>query len=113
TGLSHSGLLVKVDGVWPERNRVHEIGRVTSDLVSPLGNVKVVYEGGYDPIPEDLQWACALLAGYMDNTLPYGQNLIMERLEHYFYKTDRPGPGEAPPLGSARQILARYRQKTF
>lgn len=112
TGVSHSGILVKIDGVWPERNRVHEVGRVSSDLISPLGNVKVTYTGGYDPIPEDLQYACAQLAGYMDRTLPYGQNLVMERLEHYFYKADS-AQHESALLGSVRQILSRYRQKTF
>jgi hypothetical protein len=75
------------------------------------GNIRIVYEAGYDPIPDDLISAAEQIAVWIYRTLPNGGiPLQSESFEEYSYVSavNLLNSG-APILGSARQILQRYR----
>jgi hypothetical protein len=78
------------------------------------GNIKITYESGYAVMPEDLISAAEQIAVWIFKTLPEGgMPLQSERYEEYACSRAahmlQTGGGEAI-LGSARQILARYRE---
>jgi len=76
------------------------------------GNIKVTYESGYDPIPDDLISAAEQIAVWIYRTLPNGgMPMQAESYEEYSYTqaVNMLNSGE-PILGSARQILLRYRE---
>lgn len=113
-GLSYSGLVYRITGVWPERSQVHIAGLLTNEVVPAYGNVKAVYTGGYDPIPDDLQNACVQVASVMDLMLK-GAPRVSERLGNGSYTRDFSlinGAGfcNNPIIGSVRQVLSRYRE---
>lgn len=71
------------------------------------GNIKVVYSAGYSAVPDDVKAACVAIAAYMSQTLPRGFALTSESLGGYSYSLSQ--ISQIPELGSARQILSRYR----
>lgn len=79
------------------------------------GNIKVEYTAGYNPIPDDLIRAGALLCALMVRTGPSATGsaaLTSESLGGYSYSLSYPGTDDPPEITSARQILSRYREVT-
>jgi len=113
-GLSYSGRLFKADGIWLERSPGNIRGHLYNPNIPAYGNVLVVYTGGYDPIPDDLQNATIQLASVSAQLLN-GAPRTSERLGNGEYRLDFSVITGTmfqafPLLGSARQILSSYRQ---
>jgi len=108
---SYTGLLHYTSGVWPERTRQREPGKLAQEYTPQRGNVKVTYVGGYDPIPADIQFAAAQVVAYARRNAKFGGfGVTMERLGDHMYRVAQVSLGAAPELGSARQILSKYKE---
>lgn len=74
------------------------------------GNVKVSYQAGYSVIPPDITNCVATLVAWFVRNQPSGAVLSSESLGAYSYSVMSSGVGQAPELGSVRQILVTYRE---
>lgn len=72
-GTSRSGLLVRINNVWP-RPSARVMGLLSPFVAQSFGNVKVVYTAGYttDSLPAALRYAAAVLVARMQSVLPLG-----------------------------------------
>jgi hypothetical protein len=111
--VSFSGLLVRVRNVWPEVQRQWYWTKLSPETGPAPGSIRVIYTAGYDPAPEDLQYAVVFLVQAMRKDLPVGGNLESEKIGDYSYKLRFPFPGELPELGTVRQILSTYRETSL
>jgi hypothetical protein len=105
-----TGLLLRVHGTWAEARRRADPDYLARERQPTPGEIRVVYVGGYDPLPADVKLACAQLVTHTARLAQYGGRVISERLGDWSYAfapTLLAGPAE---LGSARQLLARYRE---
>lgn len=113
SSLSSSGILFRINTVWAELGRIYTPGKLYAEQISNAGNLKITYISGYATIPQDLQYAVALLVAYMKLTAPIGGfPLEAERLGDYSYKIHFPvrlSEYTKPEIGQIRQILQRYR----
>ncbi len=108
---SRCGLLHRLRTVWPQTAREFYPGRITPQSGPAFGNIKVTYVAGYDPIPEDLQYAVCWIASFMKRTIAFGGNLESERIGDYSYTLWHPRFDNVPPeLATADQILSRYKE---
>ncbi len=111
--VSFSGILYRVSSFWPLNTRAYVPNNITLETVSSPGNIKVVYTAGYNPIPQDLQYAVCTLVSFMKVTGPLGGfPLEGERLGDYSYRIFHPlrvTLETKPELGSTRQLLSKYR----
>lgn len=71
-----------------------------------VGNIKVVYLGGYTTVPDDLKLAANQIVAQLRNTAEVGRDLSGEKLGGYSYTIESSG---LPGIASARQILNKYR----
>lgn len=78
------------------------------------GNIKLMYSAGYawNKLPQDLVYACSMLAAYMVRIMPSGQPLSSESLGAYSYSILQ-GSVDIPELGSLPRTLAPYREVSF
>lgn len=114
TRVCYNGLLLRLNTIWQARSRSYYPLQLSPDSQSTDGTVKVTYTAGYNPIPYDIQLATAWMVAYYKRTLPLGGELEMEKIGDYMYKLHYPRYGMIPPeLGTARQILNRYREVTI
>ena len=81
------------------------------------GSVKVNFTAGFvaGGVPLDLASAVAEIAAWVKRCGPFGGQgmLSAESLGAYSYSLAAAGVGSAPELGSVRQILSRYRERTL
>lgn len=128
---SKSGLLIRLGGgiagtplsaFWPwEYRRGSLTARYPPCWPEGLGNIKVVYEAGYgiDPVaaggtlPEDLTLAANQVVALVLRNARYGGMIQGESMGQYSYNLApyiTQALNDIPELGSARQILSRYRE---
>src|SRR5882762_708261 len=84
--VSNSGRLIRIGTVWSELIKAYTQGKVTQEVAPSIGNIKVVYTAGYNPIPYDLQFAVALVVAGMIKLAQYGYPLQYEKIGDYAYK---------------------------
>jgi len=111
--LSETGIVYRINEVWPYFNRETRSGSGTLSWIftpSP-GNIKVVYVAGYATIPQDIQMAVAMLVAEEQKSLPRGGTVFSERIGDYSYEmAGERMMGKLQAIGSLRQILSRYRE---
>lgn len=73
-------------------------------------NIKVSYTAGFATIPADLVMAMGTLIAWFIRNQPSGSPLTSESLGGYSYSVMSMGIGQAPELGSLRQVLTQYRE---
>lgn len=119
---SASGIVHRLNTVWPEDYAAYTPGRIISAYAPTLGSIKVTYVAGYDPVPKDLQMALCYLVSYMRRTMPQGGEIISEKVGDYAYTMADPLAASSSSSGSegntfeitaARSILANYREVAF
>ena len=108
-GSSRSGLVVRLNGIWPGR-RARTRGLLATRLSAGLGNIKVTYVCGYATVPKDLELAANLVIGHVRQLRKHGAMVRSEAVEDYAYTLALPDgyDGSLFPAG-VRAILARYR----
>lgn len=110
---SHTGLLVRVRGLWPtyfSRGGPQTVGQYP---VHADGLIRVVYVAGYQPVdmPADLKLATAEVAKRMSTFTENLGILGSERLGDRSFELLRPPMIVSDPeMGSVRQLLAKYRE---
>lgn len=113
---SKTGILYRIGSVWPMLHRVMQINRLGVDLGPAWGNIKVTYSAGYLEVPQDLQYACALLARSMLRTLPTGGYVVgSEKIGDYSYRLSDASLASlnnphAIDLSGVKTILAAYKE---
>lgn len=84
-GISRSGLLYRLGSSWPAA-RVRDRGDLVSYIRPGYGNIKVIYDGGYLTIPDDIQLAVKALVGiHLRGARGLGLLLLSESLAKYSY----------------------------
>lgn len=113
--LSSSGVLIRLNGLWPELNREFWVNRLRFESGPHFGNIKITYAAGYETIPQDLQFAVCWIVSFMRRNITVGGLLGSEKIGDYSYELMSPRfMGNMPPeLGTARQLLTRYRESSF
>ena len=74
------------------------------------GNIRVAYSAGWLTVPDDLQFACNMLAANMIRMQPKGTDLASESLGSYSYSVLQKSLSVPVPGGSLGDILAYYRE---
>lgn len=117
---SRSGLLIRLGGPggmempWDCPARAGLRGSLSATLApywqKGVGNLKVVYTAGYNPVPADLRQAALQLAswGYL-NAAQGGTPITRESFEDYDVRFAEDLDREKE-LGSTRTLLAPYRE---
>lgn len=84
-GTSRSGILIRLNSVWPKRSYRQQ------GLLSPFfgpnpGCIKVVYSAGYtvDNMPEPLRMASVSLVAKIRNFFPLGMEIVNESYENRY-----------------------------
>ena len=108
---SASGLLVKIGSIWPgtfQRMR----GELAAKRVRGQGNIKVAYNGGYNPVPADVKQAIFEACKQLRAARKLPGIPGAEGLSEYNYSILAPGQLEMEMLkiGSMAQIVATYRK---
>ena len=110
---SSSGILVRMKTVWPMLDRSYTPRQLVLNIGPSMGNIKVTYVAGYTTIPDDLQYAVALIVSIMRRTTPYGVPVTAERIGAYSYELANPYLSRhtpiQPEIASIEQILSKYR----
>lgn len=106
---SGSGIVYRIGSVWPARTF-----KSGSDLVGQripgYGNIKVIYNGGYSTVPDDLALAANMLISTLRRGAGNGGNFKSESLEYYSY-TLADNEDEKQRIGTVMSILSKYRKK--
>ena len=109
-----SGLLARVNWNWPDIGALYLPGNLAREGGQFLGNLKVEYRAGYPAgfIPADVQYAARLQISIMRQMSAKGRPLQSESdsVTGYSYSLMNQSAGEAPEIGSIRQILSSYRE---
>lgn len=108
TEVSRSGELFRIGGVW-DRPLVRKRGQLCSAPGSGKGNIKVVYVGGYETVPKDLEHCANRLVVSLYNSKTASGPLSSESIEDYSY-TLASGEDAARSLDSSHSVLSRYRR---
>lgn len=114
--VSRAGIMVRVATIWPEMNASFYPGRITQEYGPAFGNIKVTYVAGYPAaaFPQDVKLAACMMVAGIRRSAPFGgMTPTGERISDYSYTLAtryRESPGVLQELGSARQILSRYRE---
>jgi len=87
-GTGHSGMLYRIDGVWPKYD-AYRPGTISSIPVLAPGNVKVTYNAGYATIPADVAMACEFLVANTKRSIKTGAPISSEGWEGYSYQVDQ------------------------
>jgi hypothetical protein len=110
-GDAETGRLKKINGVWPGRWESKQ-GLLTMAMKPGNGNIKVSARLGYEVIPEDIQlclWqVCAQLASERET----GRAIQSEGFEEYDVAFMANDAMNAMRVGTAAQVVARYRRIT-
>jgi hypothetical protein len=110
--VSKSGLLARINWNWPDIGAIAIPGNLAREGGQFLGNIKVQYVAGYPAgyVPGDLQYAARILISQMRQAAPRGYPVQSKSVTDYSYSLMTPSAGQAPEIGSIRQILNRYRE---
>jgi hypothetical protein len=108
-----SGLLYRLNGVWPELIRRPDWEYLARERSANFGEIKVTYVGGYDPVPADVKLACAMLVTNASQQIQYGGQLEREHLGDWSYKLADRVAGMPPELSAARTLLNKYRESPW
>lgn len=113
TRCSYSGIIEKVSGVWPGLWK-YSHGSINPHLQDQQGNIKVTYTAGFSTIPDDIQYAVALVVAQLRRTAIFGGlTLNSEHFEDYSYSLSpgmRSAASSAMQLGEVKAIMSRYRE---
>lgn len=112
-GTSESGILERIGTVWQQQTRQYFPGKITQDAVVAQGNIKVIYTAGYTQVPEDLQYAVALLVRRMQQMLVQGGMLKSEKLGDYQYELFPIVKAMVAEPGTFQAILRKYRKTAW
>jgi hypothetical protein len=82
-----SGMLYRIDGVWPKYD-AYRPGTISSIPVLAPGNIKVTYNAGYTTIPADVAMACEFLVANTKRSIKTGAPISSEGWEGYSYQVD-------------------------
>lgn len=111
-GTSRSGILVRINGVWP-RITARQRGLLAPFRMPNFGSIKVVYDAGYttDTMPAPVRMACNLLVMKMRNLMPLGMEMGSESYEerHISYAVRN----KDYLLSLVKPILFQYRNWSF
>ncbi len=84
-GTSRSGILSRLNSVWPKRS--YRAGGLLSSFLGPSpGSIKVVYWAGYtvDNCPEPIRAAANILVTKIRNFMPLGMEIANESYENRY-----------------------------
>jgi len=113
-GRSLTGIVWRINDVWPTWARTVRPGTVGINWDPSQGNIKVVYSAGYSSIPEDIKLAVSLLVASTRRSAPQGAELFSERIGDYSYEmAGERMMGTLPGIGSIRQLLSKYKDPAF
>lgn len=99
-------VLYRLNNVWPAA-RQNIFGLLADAVVPSDGIIKVVYNAGYSPIPDDLAAACELVVARWFGEAKDGEPMSSESLEDYSYSRAT-GANDADPLGYVMPLLRPY-----
>lgn len=109
--ISNSGVLLRIGTVWSELNKSYTQGKVTQEVSPAIGNIKVLYTAGYNPVPYDLQFAVAQVIAGMVKLIQYGYPVQSEKIGDYSYKlANYVLQVNMQPAGSLARILRQYKR---
>lgn len=119
-GTSKSGILKRLGGgvsgwgvsdwFWGGGSRKGTLtARLPPSWPVGMGNLKAVYTSGYAVIPDDLASAVDQLCVWMWRNAPQG-GMVMTSEGYEGYSYSLAALTSEPTLGTARQILSRYRE---
>lgn len=106
-GISDTGRLFKINGVWPARFESRR-GQLAAAVKPGAGNIRVSYTAGYTVIPYDLRLALWQVCVEIRAKRKYGLMPASEGLGEYHYALM--AREEIIRLGTADQGFARYRR---
>lgn len=109
---SFAGLVQRLPGVWPGSTR-RNTGNINPLVENAPGNIKVAYTAGYATIPADIIAAACLIGAFMRRMARAGGWLTSESQGAYSYTIALPMLNAFPELGSARQLLSRYKRPSI
>lgn len=109
--VSNSGRLIRIGSVWSELNKTYTQGKATQEVSPAIGNIKVVYTAGYNPVPYDLQFAVAQVVASMTKLVQYGYPVQSEKIGDYSYKlANYVLQVNMQPTGSLARIMRMYKR---
>lgn len=109
---SASGTLVRLGNrVWPGKV-VNEVGLLTNYKVAGEGNIKVVYNSGFETIPADIVLAVYQICAQIRLARQTGMNIQSESFEDYSYSLGTPDT-DLMKIGTVSQVVATYRRMKF
>lgn len=95
SGWSESGVLHRINTVWPYRDRLRFSGRLTPEVGPQRGNVQITYTAGYlvtaspphpEALPQGICAAVAALVGHWRRSLAFGGPVVREKLGRWEYE---------------------------
>lgn len=110
---SGTGILKRIGTVWPGSFE-YKRGRLTQFERNGHGNIRVVYQYGFSPIPDDIQlaiWECCAVVRALRGK---GDPVDSESYEGYSYHLNMETPtsvfeqSKMQKVGTVQQILATY-----
>ncbi len=108
TAVSRSGEVFRINGIW-DRQRTRKRGQLCSAPSSGMGNIKVVYVGGYLVVPKDLEHCANRVVVSIYNSRKLSSVIASESFEDYSYNLA--GTEEAArALDSSHSVLAHYKR---
>jgi len=111
-GTSDCGLLYRTTRVWPANNNYVQYNltpRITPVNGPCFGCIKVVYQGGYSLLPEDLKQAVFGIVQDRKGAIPQGVSLAGEGFEGYSWSAGN-FDSEVMKIGSVMRVLNSYRR---
>ena len=108
SGICKTGRVRRVNSYWPGRYQT-DAGLLVASYESGGGNIKATYKSGYDPIPDDIQFAISNVVSEMIEGAKAGGPLTSESLDYYSY-TKAGADQLASMISSYRSMLAPYKK---
>jgi hypothetical protein len=111
SAVSSSGVLFRINGVWPMIARAGVPHRVNVEVSPAFGNLLVAYTAGFAAVPEDVKYAAAMVVQQMRISLRHGGMLQSETIGDYAYRlADGLVMGRGREMADVRHVLAPYRE---
>lgn len=107
SGVAQSGCVMRINNVWPS-SLSRPTGMLSYFRVPIYGCIKVVYIGGFDPVPYDLQLAIWQICAERRLRAKNGQPVQSESDEGYSYSLGGMSDSEAMMIGSVQSLLAPF-----
>lgn len=110
TRCSYSGIVERLNGVWPGRRGARP-GTISTEQTPGVGNIKVAYTAGYSTIPADLKQAVCTVVSMVRRSADKGAPIASESLGGYSYSIGSMMAGSMPEVGTVRDLLSRWREQ--